>query len=158
MRDMSTDTTLEIDSTSLENTLELAAKIGVQLKGGEVIELVSDLGGGKTAFVRGLAKGLGSSDLVASPTFTISREYRADRCDLHHYDFYRLSDPGVVRAELAESIEDPKVSVAIEWADIVQGVLPEDRLTINIEQTGENTRRFVIKAGPSHHHLTKALS
>ncbi len=69
--------TLQIDTTSPKNTLNLAAKIGSRIKGGEVIELVSDLGGGKTVFVRGLAKGMGSTDQVSSPTFTISREYKA---------------------------------------------------------------------------------
>ena len=158
MQDMSTGMTQAIESTSLENTLEIAAKIGEKLRGGEVIELVSDLGGGKTAFVRGLAKGMGSNDQVASPTFTLSREYRGQNCELHHFDFYRLDDPGVVKAELEESIIDPTVAVAIEWADVVHDVLPEDRLTIAISQTGEGQRRFSFTAGEQHQRLLEGLS
>ena len=95
--------TYQIDSNNLEDTLNLAAKIGANIRGGEVIELVSDLGGGKTVFVRGLAKGMKSDDQVASPTFTINREYKTGDLVLSHYDFYRLSDPGIISAELEES-------------------------------------------------------
>ena len=124
--------------------MKLAASIGSQLRGGEVIELTSDLGGGKTAFVRGLAQGMGSDDKVASPSFTISREYKARDLTLHHFDFYRLSSPGVVGRELAEMLEDPKAVVAVEWANIVEDVLPADKLSIRINTTGELSREFVI--------------
>lgn len=107
-----------------------------------MIELVSDLGGGKTTFVRSLVKGMGSTDKVASPTFTISREYSAGDLTLYHFDFYRLHEPGVVANELAEVIDDPQAVVAVEWADIVEDVLPLERLTIRITATGENTREF----------------
>ena len=116
--------------------------MGTRLKGGEVIELVSDLGGGKTAFVRGLAKGFGSSDAVASPSFTLSREYKAGAKTLYHFDLYRLHDGGVVANELAEVAGDPQAVVAVEWADIVEGVLPAERLTIRITSTGETERTF----------------
>ena len=98
---MNTGKTLQIDSGSLADTLALAEKIGRRVKGGETIELVSDLGGGKTAFVSGLAKGMGSRDSVSSPSFTLSNVYQADNISLHHFDFYRLSDPGILRDELA---------------------------------------------------------
>jgi tRNA threonylcarbamoyladenosine biosynthesis protein TsaE len=129
---------------SLDETLDLARGIGQRLKGGEVIELVSDLGGGKTAFVRGLADGMGSQDTVGSPTFTISRQYRAGDLTLYHFDFYRLNEPGIVADELAEVIDDPAAVIAVEWADIVEDVLPEKRLTIEIKTTGETQRDFVI--------------
>lgn len=106
--------------------------------------LVSDLGGGKTAFVRGLARGMGSHDHVASPTFTITREYHsaAGGLTLHHFDFYRLQEAGVVAAELEEFINDPKAVVAIEWGAIVADVLPDERLEVHIERTGEDSREF----------------
>lgn len=119
--------------------------LGAKLRGGEVIVLVSDLGGGKTAFVRGLAKGMGSTDHVASPTFTISREYKADKLTLYHFDFYRLHEPGVVAAELEEFVHDPAAVVAIEWGSIVEEVLPRDKLVIHIERTGEASRNFTLK-------------
>jgi tRNA threonylcarbamoyladenosine biosynthesis protein TsaE len=118
--------------------------MGERLRGGEVIELVSDVGGGKTTFVKGLAKGFGSSDNVASPSFTISREYVAGDRRMYHFDFYRLSDPGIVANELAEVAGNEKDVVVVEWADIVEDVLPAERVTINIQSSGEMTRDFTV--------------
>lgn len=133
-----------VTTTNPMETEQLAEHIGEKLRGGEIIELVSDLGGGKTAFVRGLARGMGSTDHVTSPTFTISREYAAGTLTLYHFDFYRLEEPGIMANELAELITDPKAVVAVEWSDIVQHVLPEDRITIHIAATGETDREFTI--------------
>lgn len=141
---MSTGLIYKIDSTSLEDTARLAESVGQRLRGGEIIELVSDLGGGKTTFVRGLAKGMGSPDKVASPSFTIAREYRAGDKTLYHFDFYRLSDPGLVANELAEVAGDKHAVTVVEWADIVSGVLPAERLTIHIKNTGETKREFAF--------------
>lgn len=123
------------------------------LKGGEVIELISDLGGGKTTFVRGLAKGMGSNDKVASPSFTISREYKTGDLTLYHFDFYRLSDPGIVANELIEIISDQKAVVAVEWADIVEDVLPTNKLTVHINNMGENTRELIFEYPENLHYL-----
>lgn len=116
--------------------------IGSRLRGGEVIELVSDLGGGKTAFVRGLARGMGSEDHVHSPSFTIGNQYRAGNLTLHHFDFHRLNDAGIMRDELAEILIDPQAVVVVEWADLVEDVLPAEHLTIHIKATGETTRQL----------------
>lgn len=132
----------EASSGSLEETLALAAAVGQKLKGGEVIELVSDLGGGKTVFVKGVAKGMGIKDLVGSPTFTISSEYKAGDLTLHHFDFYRLGEPGIISNELDEIIGIPKNVVAIEWADLVNKVLPQNRLSIHIHTLGETNRKL----------------
>lgn len=142
---MSTERTLKIESTSSSATLELAQRIGHRLKGGEVIELISDLGGGKTTFVRGLAQGMGSGDSVHSPSFTLSNEYAAGELVLHHLDFYRLQQPGIMREELAEMLGDPKAVVAVEWADIVEDVLPATRLTVRIRATGDTRREFSVQ-------------
>jgi tRNA threonylcarbamoyladenosine biosynthesis protein TsaE len=149
--------TWQTSSDSPETTEALAAAIGKRLKGGEVIELVSDLGGGKTAFVRGLARGLGSEDHVASPTFTISREYHADKLTLYHFDFYRLHDPGIMAAELAEFIDDPGAVVAIEWSDVVRHVLPEKRLTVRLKLTGEQSREISFEFSPELGYLLAAV-
>ncbi|MDB5181826.1 MAG: hydrolase [Candidatus Saccharibacteria bacterium] len=141
---MSTDMTYQTESTSLETTEQFASSLGSRLRGGEVIVLVSDLGGGKTAFVRGLARGMGSTDHVASPTFTISREYKSGKLTLYHFDFYRLQEPGIVAAELEEFIHDPTAVVAIEWGAIVKDVLPEDKMVINITRTGETSRHLEV--------------
>ena len=137
---MSIGQTWQTASTSLDATLALAGRIGSRLRGGEIIELVSDLGGGKTAFVRGLAAGMGSRDPVRSPSFTLSHQYKAGKLTLHHFDFYRLAEPGIMSRELAEVLEDPEVVVAVEWGGIVEDVLPDERLTINIKVTGEDQR------------------
>jgi tRNA threonylcarbamoyladenosine biosynthesis protein TsaE len=107
--------------------------VGARLVGGEVFELVGDVGAGKTTFVRGLAKGLGVSEQVQSPTFTISREYHCrDDLRLVHYDFYRLNEAGLMADELAESIGDKKSIVVIEWSGVASDQLPVGRIAIEI--------------------------
>ena len=154
---MNTGKTLQIPSTSSEETEHLGSKLGRQLKGGEVIELASDLGGGKTAFVRGMVRGMGSSDKVASPTFTLSREYNARNLTLYHFDFYRLQEAGIMQHELEEAIHDPLGVVAIEWANVVSGVLPPERLSITFKTTGENTRELLISCPEALNYLIKGL-
>jgi tRNA threonylcarbamoyladenosine biosynthesis protein TsaE len=139
---MSTDLTWQTSSTDLDGTARLAAQMGKLLRGGEVIELVSDVGGGKTTFVRSLARGFGSTDAVGSPSFTLSREYSAGELTMFHFDFYRLSDAGILANELAEVVDNPQAVVVVEWADIVENVLPQDRITITITSTGELSRHF----------------
>lgn len=120
----------------------LAEQIGRKLRGGEMIELVSDLGSGKTAFVRGLARGMGSKDSVHSPSFTLSNQYQAGKLTLYHFDFYRLVEPGIMRDELTEVLDDPSAVTAVEWANIVEDILPSNRLTIHIRTTSETSREF----------------
>ena len=154
---MSTAGTWQTNSTSSEATERLGQRLGKALKGGEVIELVSDLGGGKTTFVRGLAKGAQSHDKVASPTFTINKVYATDKFQIHHFDFYRLREAGLVADELSEVAGDPGVVVIVEWADVVQHVLPEDHLTICFEQTPTGEREIIFKAPKSLDYLVKAV-
>lgn len=130
---------------TIDDTQKLAAIIGSVLKGGEVIELTSDLGGGKTTFMKGVAKGMGITEVVQSPTFTLSLIHPAPSgIELHHFDFYRLTEPGVMKAELAESLEQPDAVVAIEWGDIMHDILPEDRITVNLRVPTEETREITI--------------
>ena len=145
---MSTVATYQINSESSESTEQLGEHIGARLRGGEVIALTSDLGGGKTTFVRGLARGIGSTDHVASPTFTISREYRAPNYTLYHFDFYRLQEAGIMSHELAELSGDPHAVVAVEWGDIVEGVLPEERLVVELTRAGESDRVLKFTCPP----------
>lgn len=127
-------------STSSEKTESFGAALGAKLRGGEVLELVSDLGGGKTTLTRGIVRGAGSTDKVSSPTFTISKEYETPNFTIVHFDFYRLAEAGIVADELAEYIGDPAYVVVVEWGDVVQTVLPDDRLTVCIAQTTEGGR------------------
>lgn len=111
--------------------------------------MISDLGGGKTTLVRGIARGFGSQDKVSSPTFTVNKEYRSGDKRIVHYDFYRLHDPGLMQFELAEALSEPDTVVIVEWADIVQDVLPQSRLTITITSTGTSSRLFELRTAES---------
>jgi tRNA threonylcarbamoyladenosine biosynthesis protein TsaE len=154
---MSIVRTWQTKSSSSEATEQLAERIGRHLKGGEVIELVSDLGGGKTTFTRGLVRGTGSKDKVASPTFTVSKLYDTDDFEIHHFDFYRLQEPGIIANELAEVTGDPKTVVVVEWADIVQDVMPEVRLRITLKQTPEGDREISLSVPQELDYLLEEL-
>ncbi|MGB4762406.1 MAG: tRNA (adenosine(37)-N6)-threonylcarbamoyltransferase complex ATPase subunit type 1 TsaE [Candidatus Saccharimonas sp.] len=130
---------------SSDAMMDFGARIGALCSGGEVIELVGDIGAGKTTFTKGLAKALGADDEVQSPTFTLSRVYdTTSGVRLAHYDFYRLSDPGVMAIELAEVLSDPHTTTVVEWADAVANVLPADTLRVAIQTTDENTRTVTL--------------
>lgn len=142
---------------TIADTQSLAAVIGGVVEGGDVLEFTSDLGGGKTTFVKGLGKGMGVQDVVQSPTFTLSQLHKADRgLELHHFDFYRLDEPGVMSAELAESLQQPNVVTAIEWGDIVHDILPKDRTTIHISVAEHDETRIIRITSPTEH-IAKAL-
>lgn len=110
-----------------------------------VIELVGDVGAGKTTITKGLAQGLGIDEEITSPTFTLSKRYAFHHagkdCFLVHYDFYRLNDPGIMSEDLLENIHDPNTLTVIEWGDSVSDLLPEDHLRfyININEDGSRS-------------------
>lgn len=136
---------IEFTTNQPEETFALAEVIGQKLRGGEAIELKSDVGGGKTQFVKGLAGGAGVSELVSSPSFTVSNVYAAKHFKLHHFDFYRLDDPGVMRDSLSETLEDPKSVSVIEWPGLIEDVLPEIRLVISFKVLSETKRKILIR-------------
>lgn len=141
-----------IDTTGPDDTKELARDIGQKLKGGEMIELVGDVGSGKTTFVKGLSEGADSKDPVTSPTFTLQQRYKG-RVDICHYDFYRLEESGVLSHELHESTDNEDIVVVIEWAGTVEDILPKDRIRIEFIPTGVNSRRLSITIPKSKEHL-----
>lgn len=141
--------------TSVEDMKAWASTIGTKLTGGEYIELIGDVGAGKTTFTKGLAEGLAIDEVVQSPTFTISRVYEGrDGLRLAHYDFYRLADPGIMADELSETLNDEKTITVIEWGDIVSDVRPADFLRITIESPSETVRRATLAA---HGERSRAL-
>jgi tRNA threonylcarbamoyladenosine biosynthesis protein TsaE len=150
----------QIRSISAADTERIGEELGKLLKAPEVIELRSDLGGGKTTFIRGLTRGLGSTNNVVSPTFTLSRIYQAPQLEIHHYDFYRLSEPGILKDELRESLTDKRAITVIEWSDIVKGVLPGKRLIIEFKSVAKNTdeRDIQIIYPESYEPLIKRLA
>jgi tRNA threonylcarbamoyladenosine biosynthesis protein TsaE len=126
------------------------AQIGARLQGGEVIELVGDVGAGKTTLTKGIATGMDIDEDVQSPSFTISRVYDSSRhLQLAHYDFYRLNDAGIMADELRETVDGAQTVTIIEWAEIISGILPTDRLTITIVAVAEdeNNRRVELISG-----------
>ena len=135
----------------VNNETEMKAfgvKLGALLSGGDILELVGDVGAGKTTLAKGIASGLGVDEAVQSPSFTISRIYNArNGLRLAHYDFYRLPSAGIMADELHETVHDPQAVTVIEWAEIVSGVLPTDRLTIHISSPGEHIRQLTLVAG-----------
>jgi tRNA threonylcarbamoyladenosine biosynthesis protein TsaE len=125
-------------------TSAVGRDLGVTLETESVVLLFGDLGAGKTAFVRGLAEGLGASAAdVSSPTFTLIQEYRGGRLPLLHVDLYRLDDPREIDdlglAELGSG-----AVVAIEWADKLQEPPPE-AIRVTIEYAGNAERRLTIE-------------
>ena len=127
--------------------IEFGAMIGRLLSGGEMIELVGDVGAGKTTFTKGLAIGLTIKEDIQSPTFTISRVYDArDALHLAHYDFYRLNDAGIMTHELDEAINDPQTITVVEWGDVVQEILPKDRIQIRLTSPSIDDRIAAITA------------
>jgi len=129
--------------------------IGGLLRGGGVIELVGDVGAGKTTLVRGIARGFGISETVQSPSFTISRVYDArDGLRLTHYDFYRLEQPGIMADELDDTLQEYKTVTVLEWGETVKNILPIDRLTITITPEGETSRYLRLHSGG---HFSKEL-
>lgn len=131
--------------TSPAKMEQLGRQLGTELKGGEVIELVGDIGAGKTTMTRGLAQGLGIKDNITSPSFTINCNYQGrNGLTLHHYDFYRLSDAGIIADELAETIHDHHAITVIEWGDSVKSVLPAEHITIKINHRADQGREVEI--------------
>ncbi|MBF1043209.1 MAG: tRNA (adenosine(37)-N6)-threonylcarbamoyltransferase complex ATPase subunit type 1 TsaE [Candidatus Nanosynbacter sp.] len=125
---------------------KLGKRLGDSLRGGEIIELIGDVGAGKTTLTRGIARSLGIEDTLQSPTFTISREYKGEKLRLVHYDFYRLSEPGIMADELDETLKDTNTVSVIEWSDAVEEVLPDNRIIIKIlpVSNDENSRDVEI--------------
>lgn len=157
---MSTELIWQTISTGSEDTTRLGEILGANLLGGETIELVSDLGGGKTTFVKGLARGAGSQDSVSSPTFTISRIYKCSGGgEIHHFDFYRLGEPGIIADQLKESLADQKVVVVVEWSEIVKEVLPANHIIIKFEATPNNSeeRRVSINYPEKYEGMIKKI-
>ena len=149
--------TKRIVTKSAEDTEKLGWHVGRALRGSEVIELVSDLGGGKTTFMRGLALGADSKDHVSSPTFTISNMYEADKLTIHHFDFYRLNEAGLIEHELEDVLGQPGQVVIVEWSDVVAHVLPKNRLTVTIVSNGDQERSFTFAYPESLSYVVEKL-
>ncbi|SOC43585.1 tRNA (adenosine(37)-N6)-threonylcarbamoyltransferase complex ATPase subunit type 1 TsaE [Ureibacillus acetophenoni] len=145
----------EIIIESLDETNSLASKLANLLEPQDTITLEGDLGAGKTTFTKALAKGLGITRNVNSPTFTIMKQYEG-RLPLNHLDVYRLSDS---EEDLGwdEIFYGDGVTV-VEWAHLIEESLPQERLEIEIKRIDENSRKFILKPiGKRFEELCKEL-
>jgi tRNA threonylcarbamoyladenosine biosynthesis protein TsaE len=127
---------------STDETLELARAVGELLRPGDVISLVGELGAGKTVFARGVARALGVTEVVVSPTFTIVREYEG-RVPLVHVDVYRIDAVQELHdLGFEEVVRDDAVTV-VEWGDMIDGLLPGDRLDVRLTPGAADDERVV---------------
>ena len=118
-----------------------------------VIELVGDVGAGKTTFTKGLARGLEITEEITSPTFTISKVYEKSRgLKLVHYDFYRLENPGIMVEDLFENLQDPHTVTVIEWADTVSEILPANHLRLEILINDDGSRTLNLTQNLTSEH------
>ena len=127
---------------SEEDTHELGLKLAEAAEPGDIIALIGDLGTGKTALTKYIAEGLGITEDVISPTFTIVREYRSGRLPLFHFDVYRLADGDEFMDTGAEDYLNGRGLTVVEWADIVADALPIDTLVIKLDYGNSEKARI----------------
>ena len=137
-----------IITKSEKETMTLAKKFASQLKGGEVIALIGELGAGKTVFIKGLAKGLGVKQTITSPTFVLMKIYEVNKKNkiknLCHVDAYRLKDGReLIDIGLTDWLLKSKVITVIEWADRVKEILPEKSIKIRLNYGKKENERTV---------------
>jgi tRNA threonylcarbamoyladenosine biosynthesis protein TsaE len=132
---------------SEQEMLEFGTTFAKNVKAPAVIELIGDVGAGKTTFTRGFASGLGIESPVTSPSFTVSKSYAApDGTILTHYDFYRLGDPGLMAEDLEESINSENTITIVEWGNSIENILPGSRTIIEIRLEDDGSREVTIKS------------
>ncbi len=135
-------------SHTTEETEEFAANLAKNFCGGEIITLDGDLGAGKTAFVRGIARGLGIKDRVSSPTFTIVNEYRNGRIPVFHFDVYRISSSDEMYDIGWEDYISQNAVVIIEWSVNISDILDMEHITVTISKdlsVSEQYREIVVE-------------
>ena len=137
---------MEFITNSPEETEAVGAALGKALHAGTILAYRGDLGAGKTAFTRGLARGLGYGEPVTSPTYTIVNEYLGGRLPLFHFDMYRLGSSDDLWDIGWEDYLERGGVCAVEWSENVEDAL-EDAICVTIHKTGETSRRIEIEGG-----------
>jgi tRNA threonylcarbamoyladenosine biosynthesis protein TsaE len=127
-----------IETNAERETYELGVKLGEKSRAGQVYTLVGDLGVGKTVFTKGLAAGLGIAEPVSSPTFTIVQIYEEGRLPFYHFDVYRIGDVEEMEEIGYEDYVYGEGVSLIEWADLIEELLPEHYTEVKIEKNLEN--------------------
>ena len=124
----------EVESLSPEETFSLGEEVGRSAKPGQVYTLIGDLGVGKTVFTQGVAKGLGIKEYVNSPTFTILQSYEDGRLPFYHFDVYRIGDVEEMEEIGYEDCFYGEGVCLVEWANLVEEILPEEYIQVTIEK------------------------
>lgn len=139
----------KFESHSAKETEQFAADLAAKALPGDIYTLTGDLGVGKTVFAKGFAKGLGIMEPVTSPTFTIVQEYLSGRLPLYHFDVYRIGDPDEMEETGFYDYIDRGGVVLIEWAELIEDVLPENRteITISKDLAGDDDYRLIEVRG-----------
>lgn len=128
------------------DTREFGLELGKKLKPGDIIALIGDLGTGKTTLTKSIAEGLGITDVITSPTFTIVQEYHQGRLPLYHFDVYRINDIEEMYELGYEEYFFGQGVCVIEWADLIMELIPVESIIINIEYAeNENERIYHIE-------------
>jgi tRNA threonylcarbamoyladenosine biosynthesis protein TsaE len=144
-------------SHSESATQAFAARLAGSLRGGEILALVGPLGSGKTCFAKGIARGLGISQIITSPSFVLLKSYHG-HLTLHHVDFYRLETPDDYFSIGMDELLSPDAVTVIEWADRFLLLLPKPLLLISFEIFGRNDRQLSFEAHGAHtHHFNYLL-
>jgi len=136
------------------DTQQLGRQLANALRPGDVVALAGDLGTGKTALTKAVAAGLGVTDMITSPTFTIVCEYFSGRLPLYHFDVYRVSDPDELFEIGFEEYIYGKGVCLIEWADLIEDILPPDAIHVALAYGDTPTGRTVRVTWPEHRELT----
>ena len=144
---------MEFITNSPEETEQIGERLAKKLTPGTVLAYRGDLGAGKTAFTRGLARGLGYREPVTSPTYTIVNEYLGGRLPLFHFDMYRLRSDDDLWDIGWEDYLDRGGVCAVEWSENVPEAMA-GALTVNIEKLGDTTRRITIEGGREYEDLS----
>ena len=137
---------MEFLTNSPEETERVGAALGKILEPGSILAYRGDLGAGKTAFTRGLARGLGAGEIVTSPTYTIVNEYLSGRLPLFHFDMYRLASSDDLWDIGWEEYLDRGGVCAVEWSENVDDAM-ENAIYVTIEKTGEESRKITMEGG-----------
>jgi tRNA threonylcarbamoyladenosine biosynthesis protein TsaE len=139
-----TPTLRSFESHSAAETMEIGRRLAEELKAGDVLALHGELGSGKTCLVKGIALGLGVTQDVTSPTYTLIHEYQGGRLSLCHADLYRLDSPGQALAIGIEDCLQPDGVTVIEWAEKIEALLPATTRHVRLTATSESSRRIEI--------------
>ena len=141
---------LAIRAATAEDTRDIGAALAGLLRSHDVVVLTGELGAGKTTFVQGIARGLGATEHVASPTFTLVREYVSGRVPVAHVDLYRLEREQDVIDLALDELEDGERVLLVEWGDPVAELLADERLRVEFAADPDDVRRITVATiGPS---------